>query len=149
MTDSKKCTRCGEIKPLTDFSFNVTKGHYQSQCRRCRSKAQVLYQQADPTYPERHRRAVLKHRYGITPELYDVMLTAQGGGCAICKTKEPRGKSTEFFSVDHDHGCCPGPRSCGQCVRGLLCIRCNNSVGWFEEHRSEMAAYLASKLGTL
>lgn len=142
MTDSKKCTKCGITKPIIDFSFNLPKRQYQSHCKECRSKAQVLRQQVDPTYPLRHRRSILKHRYNITPEQYDELLLAQGGGCAICKTKDPQGKSKEFFSVDHDHTCCPGTRSCGKCVRGLLCVRCNNSVGWFETHQAEMVAYL-------
>jgi hypothetical protein len=97
---------------------------------------------ADPTYPERHRAAVLKHRYGITPAQYDEMLARQGGVCGICKGP-PHGRSTTvYFSVDHDHACCPGPRSCGKCVRGLLCLRCNNDVGWLEVYRAQIEAYL-------
>lgn len=31
--------------------------------------------------------------------------------------------------VDHDHACCPGPIGCRDCVRGLLCTRCNRLLG--------------------
>lgn len=27
--------------------------------------------------------------------------------------------------VDHDHACCAGSRSCGKCVRGIVCVSCN------------------------
>jgi hypothetical protein len=66
-------------------------------------------------------------RWGITPEQYDAMLAAQDGGCAICA--EPPG--TENLHIDHDHACCPGQRSCGKCLRGLLCSNCNTALGLF------------------
>ena len=34
--------------------------------------------------------------------------------------------------VDHDHGCCPGPSSCGKCVRGLAHEGCNRRLGPLE-----------------
>jgi hypothetical protein len=34
--------------------------------------------------------------------------------------------------VDHDHRCCPGERSCGQCVRGLAHHACNRRLGPIE-----------------
>lgn len=63
-------------------------------------------------------------RYGLTPEQYDEMLAAQDGVCAICKTPTP-----SALHVDHNHACCPGPRSCGSCIRGLLCANCNKALG--------------------
>jgi hypothetical protein len=77
---------------------------------------------------KRHRKAILKHRYGVTVEWYDKKLAEQGGGCAICDLR-PSGKN---LSVDHDHSCCPGRKSCGKCLRGLLCQRCNAVLGYLE-----------------
>ena len=37
--------------------------------------------------------------------------------------------ATEKLCVDHDHGCCPGMLSCGKCVLGYLCWRCNSAEG--------------------
>ncbi|MHB8490621.1 MAG: endonuclease domain-containing protein [Solirubrobacteraceae bacterium] len=59
-------------------------------------------------------------------------MAAQQGVCAICKQPETATHQTGWvrrLSVDHDHACCPGNRSCGNCVRGLLCSRCNNVLG--------------------
>lgn len=69
----------------------------------------------------------LKQLYNMTPEDYADMLEAQGGVCAICS--EPSDKN---LHVDHDHACCPGRKSCGKCVRGLLCGSCNNMLGKIE-----------------
>jgi hypothetical protein len=62
--------------------------------------------------------------YGITGEQYAAILKAQGGVCYICHRK-PQAKR---LACDHDHRCCPGPVSCGRCVRGLLCRNCNRDV---------------------
>lgn len=80
------------------------------------------------------RSAYLKKRYKITIEEYETMLETQNGVCAICKSPCPSGKS---LAVDHDHACCPGKHTCGECTRGLLCITCNRSLGWLENVGAE------------
>ena len=62
----------------------------------------------------------LKRKYGITPQQYDAMHSAQGGCCAICKGAEPGGR-TKRFHVDHCH-------QTGK-VRQLLCNACNHLLG--------------------
>lgn len=70
-------------------------------------------------------RAAQLRLYNLTPEAYDQLLEDQGGGCALCGI-EP---TTRRLAVDHDHACCPGRASCGECIRGLLCTTCNTGIG--------------------
>lgn len=79
---------------------------------------------------EQVRRTRIEWQYGLTPERYAEILARQGGRCAICGTDNPG----RWFDVDHDHACCPGQRSCGQCVRGLLCHGCNKGIGQFDDN---------------
>lgn len=73
-----------------------------------------------------NRIKTLKRFYNITLDQYDSILESQGGGCALCGvTSEKNGWS---LSVDHDHSCCDGRISCGKCVRGVLCNKCNLSL---------------------
>lgn len=69
--------------------------------------------------------------HGITHEQYDDLAARQYDRCAIC------GDDGRLV-LDHDHDCCPSlgkQRSCGHCVRGLLCARCNWLVGYIERSR--------------
>lgn len=71
----------------------------------------------------------LRQYYCITLADYTKMLADQGGVCAICKC-EPDGKD---FAVDHDHRCCPGKKTCGKCIRSLLCENCNRAIGQLQD----------------
>jgi hypothetical protein len=98
------CSGCQSFVRLRDCTG--------SRCKACASDAA-------------HAGSVAK-TYGITAEQYEALFAAQDGRCWIC-----RRKSNKRLSVDHDHSCCAGPTSCGQCVRGLLCAPdngCNRAL---------------------
>lgn len=61
--------------------------------------------------------------YGLSKEQFELKINQQNGLCAVCKFQ------TAKFYVDHDHSCCPNKKSCGKCVRGLLCQPCNTLLG--------------------
>ncbi len=68
-------------------------------------------------------------RYGLAPGEYESMLSSQDKACALCLEKF----GDRVPHVDHDHSCCAGARSCGKCVRGLLCATCNKRLGHVEK----------------
>jgi hypothetical protein len=75
------------------------------------------------------RRYWLKYKFGITVEQWDQSLSGQDGCCYLCG--DPLDKL--HIHIDHDHRCCPGNRSCGQCIRGLACRWCNQGLGQFKD----------------
>lgn len=73
----------------------------------------------------RRRESCLLRNYGISSAVYDQLFAQQNGGCAICGTTSPGGRSNAFFAVDHDHATNE--------VRGLLCAHCNTGLGKFRD----------------
>lgn len=109
----------------------------KGQCKDCPEGVSRVVRRPGPRCAE-HTRAFrvktkaakhgrwIRDTYGITPEAYEDMYEAQGRVCALCRRANGR---TRKLSVDHDHGCCPGKVSCGQCVRSLICGPCNEMLG--------------------
>lgn len=108
-------------------------------CKDCRAEGRTTERPAPHPGPRcaTHDRKVRKDRkaaahgrrteatYGLTLEEYRKLYEAQGRRCAICRRATG---ATKRLAVDHDHSCCPGPTSCGGCVRGLLCGPCNGML---------------------
>ncbi|MEV5655927.1 endonuclease VII domain-containing protein [Streptomyces sp. NPDC052291] len=111
----KACCTCRQSKPVEEFvRSSASIDGYYSYCREC-SKWKTI-----------------RSRYGIDKDDYQSLLSQQGFACAICRTPDP-GPGKNSFAVDHDHSCCPDISSCGACVRGLLCMDCNVSLGRFKD----------------
>lgn len=148
--ESKVCTKCHELKSWDAYyKFN---GKPTSACREC---VLSLYHRS-PEGKKRKadyyrmninkaRNSALIHWFGLPLIKYERMAEAQHGRCAICKKKDPK------LSVDHDHSCCPSSgrrqRTCGKCIRALLCRECNYGLGFFKENPTVLRAairYLSS-----
>lgn len=156
----KRCSKCGELKPLTEFykAKGCRDGH-RPDCKACfAARARAWYQQNREHVidrvkkwraenPERARatqRAAntrrkpaardhhLKKNFGISQADYERMLEEQGGGCALCGRPPREGAA---LHVDHDH--------VTGAVRGLLCFRCNGGIGQLGENEELLAAAAA------
>jgi hypothetical protein len=77
---------------------------------------------------DKRKNVMLKLRFNLTLEEYNLMLDAQGGVCKICgmpeTTRKNNSDEVRMLCVDHDH-------NTGK-VRGLLCNKCNRSLGHYE-----------------
>ena len=66
-------------------------------------------------------------RYAYSVDLEELIkMVGEPVSCSICKNKSP---GTMGWNVDHDHECCSGSKSCGRCIRGILCHLCNKGIG--------------------
>lgn len=104
--------------------------------------------ESDPLYV----RAQNLRKWNLTLEDYDALLRAQDYRCAGCRITEAEylAETGKRFAVDHDHTCCDGVRSCGNCIRGLLCASCNNALGRVKDNPQtlrSLAEYLEAHRG--
>lgn len=75
------------------------------------------------------RNTHLKNTMGISLKIYEELLAAQRGVCAICGNVETalgRGGAIKPLAVDHCH-------TTGR-VRGLLCYACNTMLGFSKDN---------------
>lgn len=85
-------------------------------------KYQKTWKERHPEKRKLYTRNSRIRAYGIEPEIYYKMLEKQGQRCAICNAESTR----RAMNIDHDH-------KSGK-IRGLLCDRCNLSLGHIERH---------------
>lgn len=132
------CTLCDTFKLFDDFRTDKRRPlGYASWCKKC------CYENNKQYKKPYDNRADLEEKYHITSEMYDRKLEEQGGVCALCFNPP---KSNIRLHVDHDHSCCPGKKSCGKCVRSLLCFPCNGRL-FVLESDSEYAKRLRDYAG--
>jgi hypothetical protein len=115
----------------------------QGPAARARREARLA---ADPIGTRVAEHATRIHYlFGITADRYMELFHAQGGVCAVCgkaETRVVRGTLAKL-AIDHDHGCCPGAKSCGNCVRGLVCSLCNRFMGLAQDDPALLRAAAA------
>lgn len=122
----KTCTQCKRELTLDSYSPTHKNGSkFHTACKDCRASNARAHRKV---YPETYRGYEYKKKYKITLEIYDKKLAEQNGVCVICGGVN----SDRSLQVDHNHDCCPGESTCGNCLRGLLCGLCNTGLGAFK-----------------
>ena len=90
--------------------------------------------------PNDSRNPIRRKAHGLTADERDALYAAQRGLCAICQ------RPADKLAVDHDHRHCPGSEGCRQCVRGMLCNRCNSGLGWIgDANIPQLLRYLSPR----
>lgn len=121
-----KCVSC-----FVDQAHTVSKvdrNNAVGNCRFC-GKVSVNVKANGSTCQQWTNFLTRARNYGLSAEtLRDMYVEAQGC-CAICGQTE----GTVTFAIDHDHACCNTSRSCGKCVRGLICKGCNTILGMADD----------------
>ena len=124
----KRCTKCGEWKPEHLFSYHRNPvDKLQSACRVC-------------------NQTVIRHagqRHHLTETEYTELVAKNNGKCWICN------RPSKPLVIDHDHRCCPGLHSCGKCVRGMLCSKCNKGIGLLDDSIDNLTSAIAYLKGEL
>lgn len=143
---SKPCNKCKQTFPLEDFPIKKSmRDGRAAKCFPCQREAariaQAAYIAKDPERRRKQARDYQRrnastynararvYKYGLTPEDVQEMVEAQGGVCGLCSREFSKG---ETF-VDHDHACCPDRKTCGNCVRAILCRACNQGLGLLQD----------------
>ena len=161
----KTCSKCGELKPITEF-YKTPGGRdgRRTECRTCNLAARkarydsasaverakrwrlenperfAAWQAEYRNRPERKRKMrdlYYRRTYGLSADEVDAILVAQDGVCAICGQAPERAAS---LHLDHDH-------RTGR-LRGILCLNCNQALGKLGPDPavySRAAAYLGAR----
>lgn len=113
-TDTEQqCVWCSQWKTLDSFRASPTMASGRlSVCKFC----DMLYQ------------------HNLSYNSFLETMTEQNNCCRICnRTFEVESDGNRQWCIDHDHTCCPGALSCGRCIRGLLCRKCNGLLGFAKD----------------
>lgn len=141
----KICRVCGKEKNIDLFAKGKkNKDGYRNECKECSA---AYYRDYYKKYPDRYKEKSKnqKHhkRHGLSDDQYDFLINLHGGMCHLCLTKEAS-------RIDHDHSCCNKNRSCGKCVRGVLCNSCNTAIGLLKEDAqtiNRIEEYISRRIG--
>jgi hypothetical protein len=136
---------CGKWMPRKRTTCARTPGH-AAPCMTAENMGNRRAYRRDHPHPESaesRKKSNRKYRislYGLTELAFSQLLLAQGYACGMCGEPFEDGR---LIHVDHDHACCPEKsRSCGQCVRGLLCHACNIALGHIQRRYAMARVYL-------
>jgi dCMP deaminase len=115
--------KCGTI-------FKLKKSTKNPRCSKClreehnENARNAKYHLKDKYKLKQHKNR-LRREYGIDETRYNQLLKQQGNVCAICGNTDSKNNR---LCVDHNH-------TTGE-IRGLLCHRCNRTLGTLKDNQS-------------
>jgi len=147
MTD-KQCKTCKETLSRDMFHKSAkSKDGFQYSCKPCAKtilkasyavnpeKAKLKAKRWAADNPEKRSAISYAHRlkrdFNMTLEEYHELLLSQSNQCKICGS-EGRGGRSKIYKLFVDH--CHKTNK----IRGLLCMKCNSAIGYFEDDASRM-----------
>lgn len=116
-----KCTKC--------LKFRMVKQAEDIVCTHC-LVVEKKKKEKIRTRTQSEKRVLRAKNYNVSVEYLDKLFKEQENKCAICRVEV---KSWLDLQIDHDHQCCDRG-SCGNCIRGLICLHCNSGLGMFKEN---------------
>lgn len=120
MANKPTCAECSTRALVTE---TLCKDHYRESVY---TGEPLTLEQLEPLFfptsaPSTHH---------VSRERFRSMFLAQSGLCALCDDHYAD-------NIDHDHSCC-GAASCGRCVRGLVCVTCNNTLALVRDSKERL-----------
>lgn len=139
----KECYSCRKWLPESAFTILTPAIDGLSHiCRACAKEARADWREAAKINR-------IERFFNLPYAQYQQMLIDQDYRCAVCAA--PESEQSVSLHIDHDHACCPErSRSCGECIRGLICARCNLALGQVEDSPEllrKMIDYLGTRAG--
>lgn len=138
----ERCNPCRD-KRNREMNHATTIAWMKANPERVRENQRRGYQRNVEKIRASKREQAYRLNYGLTRDDVDRLLAAQDGKCKICRQPPNPVHKKPKLHVDHDHKCCPGKKSCGKCVRALLCGNCNTALGLLKEDPLVLAAAAA------
>ena len=142
----KNCQQCGmpfeaksRIQKYCDKRcYNRAKGKRANDAAKAKG-----YPHQKPQTSEYQRWNLIWVRYRMRQADWEKMFQDQSERCVFGCTEPGAGG----WVVDHDHRCCDGRKSCGKCVRGILCQPHNKAMHYVDRFADQMGDMLKYSRG--
>jgi hypothetical protein len=143
---SDECRAAAMHDPYSKSGTHRGNGNGEAECAICHHPVGPRRVRADvcASCRKRHSSQIKRHR--LNTEWAVRLINATN--CECCGERLPTEDGKGRCVVDHDHDCCPGHVSCGECVRGIICHRCNTAAGAIEADPRRFAAVTHYLAGT-
>jgi Recombination endonuclease VII len=142
MPQYKQCSKECAKKYVGIYNKNYQETHKEQISEGVNRRHKI-----NPKQRKKFARVSYLNTHGVNEEWYSIKMSEQEEACALCGAG-PNGKNG--FHIDHDHSLCGHiPRkSCIKCNRGLLCNKCNTTIGHLEIFLKQMGLVPTPIYGT-